>query len=114
VERLLNRREVLIIFFSICLISIVGILLHWHSENLAEEKLQDYIARLKNDGFTIEERHLTDFNVDGVVPIHFFGDFRSFSKQEGISHIYFDREIQALFFLHLIGNGVEANAFYYR
>lgn len=113
-ERRLNRRKVLIILFFTCLISVVGILLYWHSENLAGEKLQDYIARLEDKGFTIEERYLTDFNVDGVVPIHFFGDFRSFAKQKGISHIYLDRKIQALFFLHPIGNQVEANVFYYR
>ena len=113
-ERRLNRRTVLITLFFICLISVVGILLYWHSENLAEEKLQDYITRLKDDDFTVEERYLTDFNIDGVVPIHFFGDFHSFAKQEGISHIYLDREIRALFFLHSIGNEVEANVFYYR
>ena len=113
-ERRLNRRTVLITLFFICLISVVGILLYWHSENLAEEKLQDYITRLKDDDFTVEERYLTDFNIDGVVPIHFFGDFHSFAKQEGISHIYLDREIRALFFLQSIGNEVEANVFYYR
>lgn len=113
-ERQLNRRTVLIILFFICLISVVGVVLYWHSENLAEEKLQDYITRLEDDGFTVEERYLTDFNVDGVVPIHFFGDFRSFAKQEGISQIYLDRKIRALFFLHSIGNEVEANVFYYR
>jgi len=113
-ERLLDRRKVLIILFFICLISVVGVLLYWHSENLAEEKLQDYIMRLRDDGFIVEERHLTDFDVDGVVPIYFFGDFRSFAKQEGISHIYLDRGISALFFLHSIGTEVEANVFYYR
>jgi len=110
----LNRRKVLIILFFICLIAAVGILLYWHSENLAEEKLQDYITRLKDDGFTVEERYLKDFNVTGVVPINFFGDFRSFAKQEGISHVYLDREIRVLFFLHSTRNEVEANSFYYR
>ena len=62
-------------FFLYCLISVVGVLLYWHSENLAEEKLQDYMMRLEDDGFTIEERHLADFNVDWVVPIHFFRGF---------------------------------------
>ncbi len=113
-ERLLNRKTVLIILFFICLISVVGVLLYWYSENLVEEKLQDYIARLEDDGFTVEERRLADFSVDWVVPIHFFGDFRSFAKQEAISQIYLDREIRALFFLHSIGNEVEANVFYYR
>jgi hypothetical protein len=110
----LNRRTVLIILFSICLISVVGILLCWHSENLAEEKLQDYITRLEDEGFTVEEHRLADFNVEWVVPIHFFGDFRSYAKQQGISHIYLDREIRALFFLHSVDNEVEAIVFYYR
>jgi len=92
----------------------VGVLLYWYSENLAEEKLQDYIARLEDEGFTVEERRLADFSVDWVVPIHFFGDFRSYAKQKGISQIYLDREIRALFFLQSIGNEVEANVFYYR
>ena len=113
-ERLLNRRTVLVILFFVCLISVVGILLYWDSENLAEEKLQDYIARLGDEGFTVEERHLTDFNVEGVVPIYFFGDFCSFARQERIIYIYFDREIRILFFLHSIGNEVEANVFHFR
>jgi hypothetical protein len=113
-ENRLTRRTVLIILFFICLISVVGIILYWHSENLVEEKLQDYIQRLEDDGFTVEERHLIDFYVDGVVPIHFFGDFRSFAEQEDTSHIYFDREIRALFFLRSIDEEDEANVFYYR
>ena len=113
-ESRLTRRAVLIILFFICLISVVGILLYWHSENLVEEKLQAYIQRLEDDGFIVEERHLTDFYVDGVVPIHFFGDFRSFAEQEDTSHIYLDREIRALFFLRSIGEEDEANVFYYR
>ena len=71
------------------------------------------MMRLEDDGFTIEERHLADFNVDWVVPIHFFGDFRSYAKQKGISHIYLDREIRALIFLQSTDNEVEANVFYY-
>jgi len=110
----LNRRTVLVILFFICFISVVGVVLYWYSENLAEEKLQDYITRLEDDSFTIEERRLAEFNVDGVVPIHFFSDFRSYAKQKDVSQIYLDREIRALFFLHLIDNEVEANVFYYR
>lgn len=89
-------------------------MLYWHSENLAEEKLQDYITRLEGEGFAVGEGRLADFNVDWVVPIHFFGDFRSYAKQIGISNIYLDREIRALFFLHSIDSEVEANVFYYR
>ena len=84
------------------------------SDKNAEENLQDYITRLEDEGFAVEEGRLADFNVDWVVPIHFLGDFRSYAKQKGISHIYLDKEICALFFLHSIDNEVEANVFYYR
>ena len=94
----LNKRTVLIILFFVCLTSVVGNILYWHSEILAEEKLQDYITRLRNGGFTVEERHLTDLDVDGIIPIHFFGDFHNFAKQKGINHIYVDRKTGALFF----------------
>ncbi|MEM3627185.1 MAG: hypothetical protein QXZ25_04085 [Candidatus Bathyarchaeia archaeon] len=110
----MKRQQALIILFFILLIFIVGSVLHWHFENLAEEKLQDYITQLQSDGFTVEERHLTDFNVSGIIPIHFFSDFRSFAKQEGISHIYLDRKTRVLFFLHPINNQLEANVFYYQ
>lgn len=109
----MNRRTVLIIIFLICLVSVVGVAWYKHSENLAEEKLQDYIFRLEDDGFIVEEHYLRDSTADWVVPIHFFGDFRSFAKQENVSLICFDREIRALFFLHSINDGAEANVFYY-
>jgi hypothetical protein len=89
-------------------------LLFWYSEQWAEQKLQDYIRRLKDEGFTTEEHSLADFHVDGVVKIHFFSDFRSFARQEGIDHIYFDRGIRGLYFLNPIGDRVEANVFYYK
>jgi hypothetical protein len=40
---------------------------------LAEQKLQDYIKRLEDLGFTTEEHSLADFHVNGVVGIHFLG-----------------------------------------
>jgi hypothetical protein len=53
--------------------------------------------------------------VDGSVRIHFFSDFRSFAKQEDIDHIYFDRGIRALYFLHNVAEDrVEANIFHYK
>jgi len=90
-------------------------LLYWYSEQVAEQKLQDYIRRLKDEGFTTEEHSLADFDVDDVVKHHFFGDFRSFARQEDIDHIYFDRKIHALYFLRPIReDGVEANIFRYK
>jgi len=92
---------------------VVG-LLYWYSGRLAEQKLQDYVKRLGDLGFTTEEHSLEDFHVDGVVGIHFFGDFHSFAHQEGIGRIYFDREIHGLYFLNSVGDRVEANVFYYK
>lgn len=110
----MNKRRLIILSFSlICLVLIIGGFLYRYSEQLAEEKLQDYIKRLKDAGFDVEEHSLADFHVDGIVRIHFFGDFRSFAKQEAISDIYFDKGLHALFFLRSIGDRVEANVFYY-
>jgi hypothetical protein len=92
-----------------------GGLLLWYSEQLAEQKLRDYIRRLKDEGFTTEEHSLADFQVEGIVEIHFFGDFRSFARQEGVNHIYFDRGIHALYFLRpMLGDRAEADVFYYK
>jgi len=111
----LNKRRLFILsFFVICIVSITVGLLYWYSEQWAEQKLQDYMKRLKDEGFTTEEHSLADFHVDGVVRIHFFGDFRSFARQEGMDHIYFDRGIHALYFLRPIGDEIEANVFYYK
>jgi len=112
----LNKRRIFILSFSlICAIIITVGLLFWYSEQWAEQKLQDYIRRLKDEGFTTEEHSLADFHVDGVVRIHFFGDFRSFARQEELDNIYFDRGIHALYFLRpMLGDGVEANVFYYK
>jgi hypothetical protein len=111
----LNRRRLITLSFSlICLAFIIGWCLYWYSEQLAEQKLQDYIKRLEDLGFTTEEHSLADFHVDGVVGIHFFGDFRSFAQQEGIDHIYFDRGIHGLYFLNPIGDRLEVNIFYYK
>ena len=109
-----KRRLIILSFFLICLASIIVGFMFWYSGQLAEQKLQDYIKRLEDLGFTTEERSLADFQVDDVVTIHFFGDFRSFAKHEDIHHIYFDRGIQALYFLRPIGDRVEANVFYYK
>ena len=90
-------------------------LLYWYSEQRAEQKLQDYIIRLRDEGFTTEEHSLADFHVDGSVRIHFFSDFRSFAKQEEIDHIYFDRKTHALYFLRPTPEDrVEANIFHYK
>ncbi len=113
-EGLNKRRLITLSFFLICLASIIVGFFYWYSKQLAEQKLQDYIKRLEDLGFITEERSLESFQVDDLVTIHFFGDFRSFAKQEDINHMYYDRGIQALYFLLPIGDRVEANVFYYK
>ena len=112
----MNKRRLFILSFSIVCVVIIAVgLLYWYSEQVAEQKLQDYIRRLEDEGFTTEEHSLADFDVDGVVKIHFFGDFRSFARQEGIDHIYFDKRIHALYFLRpILEDEVEANIFRYK
>jgi len=111
----LNRRRLIILSFSlICLALIIGGFLYWQFEQWAEQKLQDYIERLEDLGYTPDEYSLAVFHVDGVVGIHFFGDFRSYAKQEDIDHIYFDRGIHCLYFLNPIGDRLEATIFYYK
>ncbi len=93
-ENCLSRRRLFILsFFLVCIISITVGFLYWYSEQRADLKLQDYLRRLRDEGFTTEEHSLADFHVDGSVRIHFFSDFRSFAKQEDIDHIYIDRGI---------------------
>jgi len=92
----------------------VAVLLYWRSEGWAEQKLQDYLKRLDDAGFTTEEHSLADFHVNGTVRIYFFSDFHSYASQEGISRIYYDRKVYALYFLRPIEGGTEANTFYYK
>ena len=80
-----------------------------------EKKLERYIEMLEDEGYVIEERPLTEFHVDGVVEVHWFSDFRSFARQENVSHVYIDREMGTLYFLREpTGGGTEANVFYYK
>ena len=99
----------------VCLAIIVGGIWHWYSERWAEQRLQEYIGRLEDSGFTTEECSIADVQVDAVLRIHYFGDFRSYAEQEDIGLIYFDRGTHALYFLHSPTEGwMEANVFYYK
>jgi len=111
-----NKRRLFILSFSIvCIVIITAGFVYWAYGQWTEQKLQGYIRRLKDEGFTTEEHSLADFDVDGVVKIHFFSDFRSFARQEDIDPIYFDKRIHALYFLRpILGDGIEANIFYYK
>jgi len=109
-----RRRLITILSCSLICLALVTVGIYWYSEQWAEQRLQDYIRRLEDEDFTVEERSLADLHVDITVRIHFFGDFRSFAKQQGISHMYFDRGMHALYFLNPLGDRVEANIFYYK
>lgn len=112
----MTKRILIILSLSlVCLAIIIGGILYWYSEQWAEQRLQEYIGRLEDSGFTTEEHSLADFQVDATVEIHYFSDFRSYAEQEGISHIYFDRAIHALYFLHSPTEDlIEATVFYYK
>lgn len=89
--------------------------MYWYSEQWAEQRLQEYIGRLEDLDFTTEKHSLADFQVDVILRIHYFGDFRSYAIQEDVNHIYFDRGIHALYFLlSSAENRVEANILYYK
>lgn len=112
----MNKRKIFIFSFSLfCLALIVGGVLYWHSEQWAEQRLQEYVGRLEDLGFTAEDHSLADFHVDAVAEIHYFSDFHNYAEQEGVIPIYFDRGIRALYFLlSPTEERVEANIFYYK
>jgi len=117
----LNKRRLIILSFSlICLALIIGGFVYWLSgklaqqkEQWAEQKLQEYIGRLKDDyDYIFEERSLTEFHKDDVLEVYWFSDFRSIARHVNASYIYVDREIQCLYFLSGV-SGENANVFYY-
>jgi len=108
------NRLVIFSFSLICVIIITAGLLYWYSEQRAEQKLQFYIRKLENRGITVEERSLSDFDVDDLVRMHFWSDFGQAAYLEGVDCIYFDRKIHDLYFLKADENGVKAYAFYYK
>jgi len=112
----LNKRRLIILSFSlICLVLIIGGLLYWKSEQWAEQRLQEYIERLEDEGYIIEERPLTEFHVDSIIEVHWSSDFRGIARQENVSYVYLNREMGALYFLREPpGGGTEANVFYYK
>ncbi len=111
----MKKRKLILLALTIgliCLAPVVGVFLY--SAQSAEQRLQDYIRRLEDAGFTTEERSLRGLNVDDVMTIRLFGDFRSYASQRGIGHVYFDRGLGGLYFLNLMEGRLEANVFYYK
>lgn len=114
-RRLNRRRLIALSVFLVCLFSVIGALSFWEPERRAEADLQEYLERLEVAGCAIEEGALADVRVDGLIRIHFFGDFLSFSRQGGMYNVYLDRGIHALYFLRPYGEGrIEAYVFYYK
>ena len=95
-----NRRTV--ILSLICVILITVGFLFWFSKLDAENKTQTYIQSLEESGCIVEDYHFSDSHVAGTLNMYLFSDFRSFAMQEGIDHIYCDREMYALYFFHPI------------
>ncbi len=112
----MNKRKLIILSFSlVCLALIVGGVLYWYSEQLAEQRLQEYIRRLEDLDFKTEEHSLADFQVDAVLGIHYFSDFHSYAEQKDVNKVYYDRGIHALYFLlSPTEDRAEANIFYYK
>jgi hypothetical protein len=63
------------------------------------ENLKGYSTRLEDDGFIVEAKPLTEFNVNSTQDWYWFSDFRSYAKQEKVTHIYIDHEINGLYYL---------------
>ena len=112
----MNKRRLFIFSFSIVCVVILGAgFLFWVYEQWAEQKLQGYVERLEKRGFYVEERSLSDFNVDDLTTVGKFSDFTFGIDCEYIDHIYFDREIHALYFLSSTqGDGKKAILFHYK
>jgi len=116
---LVNKRVLILLSVSLtCFILVVGglfIFWSWYSEQVLEN-LKEYSARLEDDGFIVEAKPLTEFNVDYTQDWHWFSDFRSFAKQEKVTRIYVDYEIKGFYYLTSVSptnDSTVAIIFYY-
>jgi hypothetical protein len=114
-----NKR--ILILFSVsltCFVLFVGgvyIFSSWYSEQTLEN-LKGYSTRLEDDGFIVEAKPLTEFNVNFTQDWYWFSDFRSYAKQEKVTHIYIDYEINGLYYLTRVSPTNESTVaiiFYY-
>jgi hypothetical protein len=111
----LKKRKLIILGFSItclALILITGGFLYAQRQQRAEQRLQDYIKRLKDLGYNVEEHSLEDF---GEIPrreLFTFEDFCASLQQENVSQVYFDRGIDALYFPHSSSEGTMEAVFF--
>jgi hypothetical protein len=114
---LLNRRIIVLAVSLTCIILIVGgiVFASWYSEQVLEN-LKGYSARLEDDGFTVKPKPLSEAKADAEVECHFFSDFSSYAKQMNVTTIYYDQDIDGLYYLTPISptnDEIEANIFYY-
>lgn len=113
----MNKRKLFILSFSVVCVVIIAVgLLYWWSEQVAEQKLQECITSLKEEGdYIIEEHPFSDFHIDPdhVLKERDFTDFHQAVSISGIDHIYYDRGIHVLYFLGN-GHGIEATVFNYK
>ena len=101
-HRLVNKRVLIFLSVSLtCFVLVAGgayVFCSWYSEQILEN-LRGYSARLEDDGFIVEAKPLTEFNVNSTQDWYWFSDFRSYAKQENVIHIYIDHEITGLYYL---------------
>jgi len=105
------------VVISIVIVSIFAgiVFVSWHSEQVSEN-LKRYSVRLEEDGFTIEPQDLSNVNSDTQREWEFFSDFSSYAKQMNVTRIYFDQNINSLYYLtptSPINVKLETNMFYY-
>lgn len=112
---LMDKRVVVALSFLACLVLIVGIFAYWTYERWVEKKLEEYIQKLEDSGYIVEECPLAEFHVEGVLEVHWFSDFRGIARQENVSYVYVDQEMKTLYFLYSpTWDGTEAVIFYYK
>jgi hypothetical protein len=118
-HRLVNKRVLIFLSVSLtCLVLVAGgayVFWSWSSEQILEN-LKGYSARLEDDGFIVEIKPLTEYNVNSTQDWYWFSDFRSYAKQDNVTHIYIDHEINGLYYLTHVSptnNSIVAIIFYY-
>jgi hypothetical protein len=117
-HRLVNKRFLIFLSVSLsCVILVAGgvYIFWWYSEQISEN-LKGYSARLEDDGFIVEAKPLTAFNVNSTQDWYWFGDFRTYAIQENITHIYIDDEMKGLYYLTRVSpsnDSTVAIIFYY-
>ena len=96
----MNKRKLFILSFSlICVVIIAVGLLYWCSEQVAEQKLQNYIRKLNRMACTVEERPLRDFRDDEILKCTFWNDFSMEIDYLQVDHVYYDRGRHLLYFI---------------